>query len=133
MKDGKISNFKTGRRKTSIAQVKISQGKGEISINSKKVEDFFKGCERFQHTALSAIKNIKDSSKYSYKIKVSGGGPGGQAGAVLHATARVLAQMSDENKKTLRKKGFLTRDPRMVERKKPGRPKARRKFQYSKR
>lgn len=133
MAKNKVVNLKTGRRKTSIAQIRIIEGEGKVTINSKSPENFFKGCERFEQMALSAIKAVKDSAKYDYKIKVTGGGPSSQAGAVLHAAARALAALSDDNKKILKKEGYLRRDDRMVERKKPGRPKARKKFQYSKR
>lgn len=133
MAENKTQIRKTGRRKTSISQVIVSSGTGKITLNCKKIENYFKGCERFIDTALSAIKAVNASGNYDYKIKVKGGGPSSQAGAILHATARALAETNPENKKTLKKKGYLTRDDRMVERKKPGRPKARKKFQYSKR
>lgn len=125
--------IKTGRRKTSIAQAKLVAGKGEIKVNKKPLTDYFKGCGRYQQTVLSPFVLLKAEHKYDTTIKVEGGGISSQAGAIRHAIARSLALMSEYNKKIMKKAGFLTRDPRMVERKKPGQPKARKKFQFSKR
>jgi len=126
-------NIKTGRRKTSIAQASVQNGKGQILVNNKPLTDYFKGCERYQQTVLSPFSALKADGQFDAKIKVQGGGISSQAGAIRHAIARSLALMSDDNKKVMKKAGFLTRDPRMVERKKPGQPKARKKFQFSKR
>ncbi|HUT85271.1 MAG TPA: 30S ribosomal protein S9 [Elusimicrobiales bacterium] len=128
-----IKNKQTGRRKTSVATVKITDGSGRVTVNSKPADDFFKGCDRFKHMALSAINAIEGSIKHDFAIKVKGSGPSSQAGAIRHATARTLANFSLENRKILKKKGFLTRDSREVERKKYGLKGARGKFQFSKR
>ncbi|MDR0953047.1 MAG: 30S ribosomal protein S9 [Elusimicrobiota bacterium] len=125
--------IKTGRRKTSIAQAELVKGSGKITINTRPMEEYFRGCPRYQDTVIAALKEIKAEKGFDVKIKVTGGGIASQAGAIRHAIARYLASMSEENKKSMKKVGFLTRDPRMVERKKPGQPKARRRFQFSKR
>lgn len=125
--------IKTGRRKTSIAQAELKKGAGKITVNAKPMEEYFRGCPRYQDNVLEALAEVKADKGYDVKIKVTGGGIASQAGAIRHAIARALATFGDDNKKALKKAGFLTRDPRMVERKKPGRPKARRRFQFSKR
>jgi small subunit ribosomal protein S9 len=125
--------IKTGRRKTSVAQAELAKGSGKVTINTKPMEEYFRGCPRYQDTVISPLSEIKAEKNYDVKIKVNGGGIASQAGAIRHAIARSLAVLSDENKKSMKKVGFLTRDPRMVERKKPGQPKARRRFQFSKR
>lgn len=125
--------IKTGRRKTSIAQAVLVKGAGKITINAKPMEEYFRGCPRYQDTVVEALAEVKADKNFDVKIKVVGGGISSQAGAIRHAIARSLALMGDDNKKAMKKAGFLTRDPRMVERKKPGRPKARRRFQFSKR
>jgi len=125
--------IKTGRRKTSIAQAALVKGTGKVMINTKPMEEYFRGCPRHQDTVIEALAEIKADKSFDVKIKVCGGGIASQAGAIRHAIARALSLMGDESKKAMKKAGFLTRDPRMVERKKPGRPKARRRFQFSKR
>ncbi|MDR1684715.1 MAG: 30S ribosomal protein S9 [Elusimicrobiota bacterium] len=125
--------IRTGRRKTAIAQAELVKGAGKITVNAKPMEEYFKGCPRYQDTVLEALSEVKADKNFDVKIKVSGGGIAGQAGAIRHAIARSLAQLAEDNKKAMKKAGFLTRDPRMVERKKPGQPKARRRFQFSKR
>jgi small subunit ribosomal protein S9 len=128
-----INKIKTGRRKTSVAQAELVKGSGKIIINTRPMEEYFRGCPRYQDTVLEALSEIKADKSFDVKIKVSGGGIAAQAGAIRHAVARYLAEQSEDNKKAMKKAGFLTRDPRMVERKKPGQPKARRRFQFSKR
>ncbi|MDR0645751.1 MAG: 30S ribosomal protein S9 [Elusimicrobiota bacterium] len=128
-----IKQIKTGRRKTSIAQAELKKGSGKIIINEKPSEEYFRGSPRHQDTVLAALKEIKAVKNSDVIIKVRGGGIAAQAGAIRHAIARAVAALSDDNKKVMKKAGFLTRDPRMVERKKPGQPKARRRFQFSKR
>jgi small subunit ribosomal protein S9 len=125
--------IKTGRRKTSVAQAKLTKGSGKVIINEKPLEEYFRGCPRHQDTVVAALQEIKADKGFDVAIKVTGGGIAAQAGAIRHAIARGLAVLSDDNKKAMKKAGFLTRDPRMVERKKPGQPKARRRFQFSKR
>lgn len=128
-----IKKITTGRRKTSIAQANLVKGAGKITVNGKAMEEYFRGCPRYQDTVIEALAEIKADKGFDVTIKVNGGGIASQAGAIRHAIARNLAQQGDDNKKAMKKAGFLTRDPRMVERKKPGQPKARRRFQFSKR
>lgn len=124
----------TGRRKTSVAQVRlIPNGSGEVTINSKPLREYFRGQERWQKDVLAPIQVVEAAKKFDFSLKILGGGSTGQAGAARHAIARVLVKLDEKNRKPLRAEGHLTRDPRMVERKKSGQPKARKRFQYSKR
>ena len=124
----------TGRRKTSVAQVRmIPQGAGKIEVNRKPIEDFFGGNLRHIDNVKKPLDKIEGAKGFDIRAKVHGGGITGQAEAIRHGIARALAKIGEENKKIMRKEGFLTRDDRKVERKKPGRPKARKRFQYSKR
>lgn len=125
--------IKTGRRKTSTAQASLAKGTGKVTVNSKPLTEYFASCERYQNTALAPLAELKADKTFDVTVKVCGGGISSQAGAVRHAIARALSVLGDDNRKVLKKAGFLTRDPRMVERKKPGQPKARRRFQFSKR
>ncbi|WP_428067141.1 30S ribosomal protein S9 [Candidatus Proelusimicrobium volucris] len=125
--------IKTGRRKTSVAQAELVKGSGKITINTKSLEDYFRGCPRYQDTVVAPLSELKAEKDFDVNVKVCGGGIASQAGAIRHAIARSLAVLGEDNKKSMKKAGFLTRDPRMVERKKPGQPKARRRFQFSKR
>ena len=125
--------IKTGRRKTSVAQAELVKGSGKVIINTKTLEDYFRGCPRYQDTVLAPLSEIKAEKEFDVNVKVSGRGIASQAGAIRHGIARSLAVLGEDNKKSMKKAGFLTRDPRMVERKKPGQPKARRRFQFSKR
>jgi small subunit ribosomal protein S9 len=123
----------TGRRKTSVAQVRIiPNGQGKIQVNSRDAEEFFRGHERHLKAVRSPFEKSEQKG-FDVSVKVLGGGVTGQAEAIRHGIARALAKVDDRFKKIMRKEGLLTRDPRMVERKKPGRPKARKRFQYSKR
>jgi len=124
--------YSTGRRKESIAKVWVSNGTGNIIINKKNIEDYFKD------KALRMIINqpldvAKKSDSVDLKITVLGGGLSGQAGAIKHGLSRALTLIDPNTKDPLKKNGFLTRDSRTVERKKYGRKKARRSFQFSKR
>ncbi len=125
----------TGRRKTSIAQVRLTpDGAGKVVVNGKPAEEYFAGHERHRQEATSPLLKAKEESKnFDAWVKVEGGGLTGQAQAVRHGLARALVKADEKFKKPMRKEGWLTRDPRMVERKKPGQPKARKRFQYSKR
>jgi small subunit ribosomal protein S9 len=122
----------TGRRKCAVARVLVKTGSGNISINGKDPAEFFptENSVFVIHQPLEVTNNV---GKYDFSIKVRGGGTNGQAGAVLHGIARAVAEIDPDSKLALRKSGFLTRDSRMVERKKSGQPKARKKFQFSKR
>ena len=124
----------TGRRKTSVAQVRlIPNGQGKFNVNKKTIDEHFGGNLRHIDNVKKPIGKIESAGGFDIHAKVVGGGITGQAEAIRHGIARALASLSDANKKTMRKEGFLTRDDRKVERKKPGRPKARKRFQYSKR
>lgn len=125
--------LKTGRRKTSVAQAKLVKGTGNITINAKALADYFKGHEKYQATVKAPLTVTNLDKEYDVTAKVQGGGISSQAGALRHAIARSVAEISEDLKKAVKKAGFLTRDPRMVERKKPGQPGARKRFQFSKR
>ena len=122
----------TGRRKTSVARVYLRQGKGAIVVNGKPAEDYFQNKDLMYivHQPLNATDTL---SSFDILVNVFGGGKTGQAQAIRHGIARALVEQDETNQKTLRANGFMTRDPRMVERKKYGQRGARRKFQFSKR
>ena len=123
----------TGRRKTSVAQIRMSQGgEGKITINKKTPEDYFGNNPRRRHEIIRPFELAKDQ-KFDCVIKVDGGGVSSQAGAIRHGISRAIASLGDSFRASMKKAGFLTRDSRMVERKKPGQPKARKRFQFSKR
>lgn len=121
-----------GRRKTSTARLYIKPGKGEILINHKPIEEYFPVKAR-RNIALHPMSVTETEGKYDIKITVRGGGSTGQAGAISHALARALDDLNEDFHDVLKGYGLLTRDDRMVERKKYGQPKARKKFQFSKR
>jgi small subunit ribosomal protein S9 len=121
-----------GRRKTSIARVYVKPGKGDITVNNRELKVYFLS-EIHQTTVKQALTAVKVETQYDVTVNVEGGGIKGQAEAVRLGIARALVQINGEHKPALRKDGMITRDSRMVERKKPGRRKARRKFQFSKR
>ena len=121
-----------GRRKTSIARVYVQPGKGQIRVNDRDLNDYFKS-EILQTTVKQAMAAVKVEGNYDVTVNVEGGGVKGQAEAIRLGIARAMVKINGENRSPLRKEGLLTRDSRMVERKKPGRRKARRKFQFSKR
>ena len=121
-----------GRRKTSIARVYVKPGKGNILINDRELAAYFTS-DIHQTTVKQALTIIKVDGSYDVTVNVEGGGNKGQAEAIRLGIARALVIINNENRPILRKEGLLTRDSRMVERKKPGRRKARRKFQFSKR
>jgi small subunit ribosomal protein S9 len=121
-----------GRRKTSIARIYMEPGKGTITINKKDYKDYFTtGPLQYLINQAQETVNVKDV--YDINVNVEGGGYKGQAEAIRLAIARALVKVDEGNKTTLRAKGLMTRDPRMVERKKPGQKKARKRFQFSKR
>lgn len=125
----------TGRRKTSVASVFLYEEKGDFTINGKSVEAYFKSAQEQLSWMLPfhLIGVSHPTSKFSATIKVTGSGKSGQLQAIVHGISRALAKLSEENQSILRKAGLLTRDPRMVERKKPFLRKARKQPQYSKR
>ena len=122
----------TGRRKTSIARVYVKPGKGQIVINDRELATYFVS-EIHQTTVKQALTLLKVDGTYDVAVNVEGGGIKGQAEAIRLGISRALVEANAESKSALRKEGLVTRDSRMVERKKPGRAKARRKFQFSKR
>ena len=130
--DFKDSKYATGRRKTSIAKVWLKKGSGQILINGKKYEDYFTR-EIHKMKLLRPFEIINQTANYDVRGNVTGGGLTGQVGALVHGISKALLQFDENLKSTLRKEKLTTRDPRSVERKKPGRAKARRSFQFSKR
>ena len=123
----------TGRRKTSVARVRVVQGSGQLLVNDKSINDYFGGHIRARSEATAPLQIARSTAGFDFHITVSGGGVTGQAGAVKLGISRALLEIDPSQKTLFRKEGFLTRDPRMVERKKPGQPKSRRRFQHSKR
>lgn len=121
-----------GRRKRAIARVFVSEGTGKISINKKDLTVYFPS-SLLQYVVLQPLKKLDVVEKYDIKVNLDGGGFNGQAQALRLAIARALVKINHDDKSALRSEGFLTRDSRSVERKKPGQPKARRRFQFSKR
>jgi small subunit ribosomal protein S9 len=121
-----------GRRKNAVARVVLKSGTGDIFINKKLLQDYFK-INTLCHDVLTPIEVTENAGKYNVYVTVEGGGMSGQAGAVRLGISRALIEMNEENRVPLRNAGLLTRDPRMVERKKYGQKKARKRFQFSKR
>jgi len=121
-----------GRRKTSVARIYVSPGKGEFSINDRTLKEYFPS-EILQTIINQPLTVLAENGKYDIKANIVGGGITGQAEALRLAISRALVIINAENKPALKKEGFLTRDPRMVERKKFGKKKARKRFQFSKR
>ena len=121
-----------GRRKSSVARVYLSEGTGKITINKRELENYFPSAI-LQYVVKQPLALLGVEGKYDIKVNLYGGGFTGQSQALRLAIARALVKLNAEDKKTLKDEGFLTRDSRTVERKKPGQPKARRRFQFSKR
>lgn len=121
-----------GRRKTSVARVYLTSGKGEWKVNGRPIAEYF---GRLTHVQMVEQPFVVTETlgQYNVKVNVCGGGLSGQAGAIRLAVARALVAIDESRRPVLKKMGFLTRDPRMVERKKYGQPKARKRFQFSKR
>ena len=125
-------HYATGRRKTSSARVYLSKGKGDITVNSKPLNEYF-GRQVAQMLVMQPLKLTELDEKVNIKVMVKGGGSFGQAGAIRHGISRALIDYDEELRPQLKKAGLLTRDPRKVERKKPGLKKARKSSQISKR
>lgn len=121
-----------GRRKTAVARIYLKAGQGAITVNKRDLKQYFT-IETLQNTVLLPLSIANSLGSYDIKVNVKGGGTTGQAEATRMAIARALCQINPENRPALKKAGLLTRDSRMVERKKAGRRKARRRFQFSKR
>lgn len=122
----------TGRRKTAVASVRLTAGAGKFEINRRAFENYFPN-QVTRNFILGPLEITSSVGKFDIFVNVKGGGPNGQAGALRHALARALTKLNAEHRKQLKEAGFLTRDPRMKERKKPGQPGARKRFQFSKR
>jgi small subunit ribosomal protein S9 len=122
----------TGRRKTAVARINIAPGSGKISVNGKNFEDYFTTIS-MQNTVLKPLEVVNAIKSYDVEAKTSGGGLQGQAGALSLAIARALNEFNEADRPLLKADGLLTRDSRRRERKKPGRPGARKRFQFSKR
>ena len=126
------STATTGRRKTAVARIQISTGTGKIRVNGRAFDEYFPTVSQ-QNTVLKPFEAVNAVKNYDVEAKTSGGGLQGQAGALSLAIARALNEFDEANRPALKADGLLTRDPRMRERKKPGRPGARKRFQFSKR
>ena len=121
-----------GRRKAAIARVIVGEGNGAITINKRPLDVYFPS-SILQYIVKQPLNTLDAASKYDINVNLDGGGYKGQAEALRLAIARALVKINPEDKHALRVEGFMTRDPRAVERKKPGQPKARKRFQFSKR
>ena len=130
--DFKDSKYATGRRKTSIARVWLKKGTGKIYVNGKLYNEYF-ASENHKMQIIRPFELINQATDYDVRCNVKGGGPTGQAGAMVHGISKALVLFDESFKSTLRTEKLTTRDSRAVERKKPGRRKARRSFQFSKR
>ena len=121
-----------GRRKSAVARVYVSEGAGKITINGRDIETYFPS-SILRYIVLQPLNKLEVAEKYDIKVNLDGGGFKGQAEALRLAIARALVKINPEDKDALKAEGFMTRDAREVERKKPGQPKARKHFQFSKR
>jgi small subunit ribosomal protein S9 len=121
-----------GRRKAAVARVVLSDGKGKITVNNRDYKEYF-GAETLQYVVTQPLVVLNAVDKYDISVNLDGGGVKGQAEAIRLGITRALVKIDAESKSVLKANGFVTRDPREVERKKPGRPKARKRFQFSKR
>ncbi|MBN2215122.1 MAG: 30S ribosomal protein S9 [Bacteroidales bacterium] len=121
-----------GRRKSAIARIYVNSGKGQITINNRDYKEYF-SIQQLQYIVEQPLRTVDALDKYDISVNLHGGGIKGQAEALRLAIARALVKIDNESKESLKDNKFLTRDPRAVERKKPGRPKARKRFQFSKR
>ena len=121
-----------GRRKSAVARIFVTEGTGKITINKKDLQDYFPS-SILQYVVKQPLITLNVAEKYDIKVNLDGGGFTGQSQALRLAIARALVKINADDKKALRAEGFMTRDAREVERKKPGQPKARRRFQFSKR
>ena len=121
-----------GRRKTAGARIRMNAGSGKIVINGRPLDEYFK-TQALQNTVLAPFEVVKQVNQFDLKVNADGGGLQGQAGALRLAVSRALIEVNPELRAVLKAEGFLRRDPRMKERKKPGQPGARKRFQFSKR
>lgn len=121
-----------GRRKAAIARIYVKEGSGKITINKRDLDSYFPS-SILQYVVKQPLLTLDVVEKFDITVNLDGGGYKGQAEALRLAIARAMVKIDEENKPALKAEGFMTRDPRVVERKKPGRPKARKRFQFSKR
>lgn len=121
-----------GRRKSAIARIYLSEGKGQITVNDRDYKEYFPD-KQLHYIVEQPLNLLQVNGIYDIKVNLDGGGMAGQAEALRLAISRALVKVNPDHKSALRAEGFVTRDPRVVERKKPGQPKARKKFQFSKR
>ena len=121
-----------GRRKAAVARVYVTEGNGKITVNKRDLTDYFPS-SMLQYVVKQPLNTLGVVEKYDIKVNLNGGGFKGQSEALRLAVARALVKINPEDKSALKAEGFMTRDPREVERKKPGQPKARKRFQFSKR
>ncbi|MDT8401619.1 MAG: 30S ribosomal protein S9 [Bacteroidales bacterium] len=121
-----------GRRKSAVARVYLSDGKGQITVNNKNYQEYFPA-KTLQYIVMQPLNLLNLTDKYDIRVSINGGGSKGQAEALRLGISRALVKINEEYKPALKAEGFMTRDPRQVERKKPGQPKARKRFQFSKR
>lgn len=127
-----LVNGAVGRRKAAVARVYMKEGNGTMTINGRDLAAYFPS-PLLQYVVNQPINTLDAAGKYDFKVTLCGGGYNGQAEALRMAIARAFVKLNEENKPALKAAGFLTRDARVVERKKPGQPKARKRFQFSKR
>ncbi len=121
-----------GRRKSAVARIYVSEGKGNVTVNKRELNEYFPATT-LQYIVLQPLNLLEVQEKYDIKVNLNGGGPEGQAEALRLTISRAMLAIDPESRSQLEAAGFLTRDPREVERKKPGQPKARKRFQFSKR
>jgi small subunit ribosomal protein S9 len=126
------ANITVGRRKESVARVRLAPGTGNITINGRSMDEYF-GRETSKMILVEPLKLVDQMGKLDVFVRATGGGLSGQAGAIRHGISRALVELNPEYRPVLKKAGFMTRDARAVERKKYGRPGARKRFQFSKR
>jgi len=129
----KLYYWGTGRRKTAVARVRIKEGKGSFFVNNRDWKDYIGNRRTLIEMLKAPLEAVAQEGKYDVYVNVNGGGVSSQAGAIRHGLSRALLEVSDDFRAILKPLGFLTRDPRMKERKKPGQKRARKRFQFSKR
>ena len=122
----------SGRRKTAVARIYMQAGNGNITVNGRDYKEYFP-TDTLRYVAVQSLRLTDNEGKYDIKVNLNGGGINGQAEALRLAIAKALCEINAEYRTTLKAEGLMRRDPRMVERKKPGHPKARKRFQFSKR
>jgi small subunit ribosomal protein S9 len=127
-----VTHSSTGRRKTAVAHARVTEGSGEMTINGLSFEEYFPTID-LQNAVIAPFQVVNMVNKFDVQIIVKGGGKNAQAIAIRHAISRALTKVDPANRGLVKPEGFLTRDPRMKERKKPGQPGARARFQFSKR